>query len=208
MGRILVYGLMQRLGIAEAVETPIADFALGLEFFAGAGGGGQDDGEQNREDPVLSTHPTSLLTRREWARVFGDPSRRILSVHDDGRQHIGECTFSLDGDGGAEISVLIGRKEIWHRGYGTATVIELLDNVLNRADLQWVWVSVPEDNPAAQGLFRKLGFVPGGTAELCKGRDGSVHRFRAPQKRLSGLFAPAFGIALRLVPCALKTPFY
>jgi hypothetical protein len=41
VGRILVYGLMQRLGIAEAVETPIADFALGLEFFAGAGGGGE-----------------------------------------------------------------------------------------------------------------------------------------------------------------------
>jgi len=126
----------------------------------------------------LGYNPEHMIEadKEEWARVFGDPSRRILSIHDDGRQHIGECTFSLDGDGGAEISVLIGRKEIWHRGYGTATVIELLDNVLNRADLQWVWVSVPEDNPAAQGLFRKLGFVPGGAAELCKGRDDSVHK--------------------------------
>ena len=130
-------------------------------------------------DPVHRGYdPERMLeaSQTEWDRVFNDPFRRILSIYNEDRDHIGECFVSLDGHGGAELSLLIGRKELWHHGYGTATVIELLDRVLDADGPDRVWVSIPEDNTAARGLFEKFGFVPEASKELCKGRDGVPHR--------------------------------
>ena len=50
----------------------------------------------------------------------------------------------------------------------------LLDRVLDSLDLDTVWVSVPEDNPAALGLFEKLGFVREETREVCGRRDDTA----------------------------------
>ena len=128
-------------------------------------------------DPVHRGYePRHMLeaTELEWGRVFGDPMRRILSIYGEGNEHIGECQVVFDGGGGAELSLLIGRKDLWHRGFGTATVVTLLDRVLDSLDLDTVWVSVPEDNPAALGLFEKLGFVRGETREVCGRRDDTA----------------------------------
>jgi len=110
----------------------------------------------------------------EWGRVFGDPNRLISSMYDENGQHIGECQVIMDGEGGAELSLLIGVKELWHRGYGTATVMMLLDKVFDEYGLSRAWVNVPEDNPPAMGLFEKLGFVREETRELCRRLDGTA----------------------------------
>ena len=97
---------------------------------------------------------------RDWDRVFlDDPHRRVFSIYGEEDQHVGECQVAIDDNRGAELSVLIGRKDLWHRGYGTATVVSLLDQVFNSHHLERAWVNVPHDNTPALGLFRKLGFV-------------------------------------------------
>lgn len=131
---------------------------------------------------------------REWERVFFyDQRRSVFSIYDEEDQHIGECQVVIDDKGAAELSVLIGRKDLWHRGYGTSTVMTLLDQVFNSHRLERAWVSVPEDNVPALGLFRKLGFSNEATRELCTRRDGSklyacimaitAREFRTPRSR-------------------------
>ena len=112
----------------------------------------------------------------EWQSVFGDPHRMIFSIYSDMNEHVGECQVLLDGSGGAELSLLIGRKDLWHHGYGTSTVLELLERVFATMQMDRAWVAIPEDNEPALGLFEKLGFTREGTRDLCTKADGSVLR--------------------------------
>ena len=129
-------------------------------------------------DPVHRGYePSHMLeaSESEWEQVFRhDPRRFIFSIYNEHDEHIGECQVLVDDHGGGELSLLIGRKHLWHRGYGTSTLMELLDQVFNYYRLDRAWVNVPEDNAPALGLFRKLGFAHEATRRLCKRRDGST----------------------------------
>lgn len=127
-------------------------------------------------DPVhrgYDPHHMLEAPQSEWQHVFGDSSRLIYSVYDENNDHIGECQLILDNLGGAEVSVLIGRKNLWHRGYGIATAMVLMEKVFTELSLDRAWVSIPQDNTAAMSLFKKLSFVQKSTRELCKQSDGT-----------------------------------
>ena len=128
-------------------------------------------------DPVHRGYdPQHMLeaTESEWMHVFDDPRRLIYSIYSEKMEHIGECQVVMDEKGGAELSLMIGRKELWHHGYGTSTAMMLLDKVFGPLSVDRAWVNVPEDNPAALGLFEKLGFMREASRELCKRPDGSA----------------------------------
>ena len=128
-------------------------------------------------DPVHRGYdPGHMLeaAEREWRSVFANPQRRIFSIYDKEEDHIGECQVVFDERGGAELSVLIGRKDLWHRGLGTATVMTLLERTFEQYGLDRAWVNIPEDNAPALGLFQKLGFVSEATRELCRRPDGTA----------------------------------
>lgn len=110
---------------------------------------------------------------RDWIRVFGDSQRRIYSIYTPDGEHVGEAQALFDSDAGAEISLLIGLKDLWHHGYGTATALDLLDMAFGEPHIKKVWVNIPKDNAAALGLFLKLGFTLDGSREICKRTDGS-----------------------------------
>ncbi len=119
-------------------------------------------GQYGADDPVHPGYdPRHMLEASdwEWRRTFADPRRTIFSIYSTADEHVGECQVQMDGEGGAELSVLIGRKDLWHHGYGTATMLELLDRVFNRMGLESAWVTVPVGNRPAIGLFEKLGFA-------------------------------------------------
>ena len=127
-------------------------------------------------DPVHRGYdPEHMLeaSEWEWGQVFGDPHRLIFSIYSEIDEHIGECQMVLDGEGGSELALLIGRKDQWHRGYGTSAVMQLMDKAFGDLGLDRAWVNVPEDNTPAKGLFEKLGFRQEETRELCKRADGS-----------------------------------
>ena len=57
----------------------------------------------------------------EWQQVFRrDRDRVIASIYAEPHGHVGECQIVMHGRGEAELFLLIGRKELWHQGYGTA----------------------------------------------------------------------------------------
>ncbi len=118
-------------------------------------------------DPIhLGYVPSEMLhaSQEKWDEVFHDPSRRIFSIYTAHGEHIGEAQLEIEeGLGNAHMSILIGRKDLWHHGYGTAAVENLLDLAFNVYGLYRVWVDIPEYNTAALGTFKKLGFAHEGT---------------------------------------------
>jgi RimJ/RimL family protein N-acetyltransferase/cytidylate kinase len=135
-------------------------------------------GRYGVDDPVHPGYdPRHMLEASdwEWRRTFGDPRRAIFSIYNTADEHVGECQVQWDGEGGAELSVLIGRKDLWHHGYGTATMLELLDRVFNTMGLESAWVTVPIENGPAIGLFEKLGFVIASGSNVKHGEIDVAH---------------------------------
>ncbi len=128
-------------------------------------------------DPAhLGYHPAEMAdaSEEEWNRVFGDPAHRILSVYTPEGEHIGETHVAIEealGDG--QVSVLIGRRDLWHRGYGTAAMAGVVDKSFSEWELYRVWVDVPEYNEAARAMCEHLGFVHEGTLRKSRPHEGS-----------------------------------
>ncbi len=123
-----------------------------------------------------SYEPAHMLesSDNEWRHIFGDPKRLIFSIYNDQDEHVGECQIILDGQEGAELALLIGRKDLWHQGYGAATVLILMDRVFATLKLSRAWVNVPQDNIPALGLFEKLGFLRSDRRQFPARPDGTV----------------------------------
>ena len=113
-------------------------------------------------DPVHRGYEPSIMLESSdsmWEQVFLlDQNRLIFSIYSEETGHIGECQLLCDGKGGGELSLLIGRRDVWHKGYGTSAMLELLELTFESRRLEKAWVQVSPDNKPALGLFRKLGF--------------------------------------------------
>ncbi len=134
-------------------------------------------GRYSYGDPAhLGYHPEEMerASDDEWGRVFGDPEHRILSIYTPNGEHIGEVHVALEeslGDG--QMSILIGRKDLWHHGYGTAGARAALALAFKDWGLYRVWVDVPEYNKAARAMFEHMGFVHEGTLRKSRPHEGS-----------------------------------
>jgi RimJ/RimL family protein N-acetyltransferase len=113
-------------------------------------------------------------SEEKWERFFGDPEHRILSIYTEQGQHIGEVHVAIEeslGDG--HFSILIGRKDMWHRGYGASGTRAALEMSFGEWGLYRVWVDVPEYNTAAMAMCEHLGFVHEGTLRKSRPHEGS-----------------------------------
>ena len=121
-------------------------------------------------DPIHRSYdPKQMLesSDSEWELVFDNPNRLILSVYDEIDNHIGESQIVFNNSSGAELSIIIGRKDLWHRGFGTSALLVLLTKLFEQFGVSTVWVRVPTINIEALGLFEKLGFIRQKTVENC-----------------------------------------
>ena len=128
------------------------------------------------EPAHLGYRPNEMeqATDEEFARALEDPAHVTLSVYTGGGEHIGEIHLGLDealGDG--HLSILMGRKDDWNRGYGLSGVRAALDMAFNDYGLYRVWVDIPEFNMAARALFERIGFIHEGTLRKSRPRGGS-----------------------------------
>ncbi len=134
-------------------------------------------GRYSYGDPAhLGYHPDTIsdAPEEEWDRVFNDPEHRILSIYTEHGEHIGETHVAIEealGDG--QMSILIGRRDMWYEGYGTAGAKAVLELAFKEWGLYRVWVDVPEYNKAALAMCRHLGFVHEGTLRMSRPHEGS-----------------------------------
>lgn len=127
------------------------------------------------EPAHLGYHPHEMegSPDEEFQRVFSDPEHRTLSIYADG-EHIGEIHIAIEeslGDG--QLSILIGRKDKWHQGLGTAAALAALELGFGELALFRIWVDIPEYNAAARVLFDHLGFAHEGTLRKSRPHEGS-----------------------------------
>tara|TARA_B100001105_G_scaffold168792_1_gene135894 strand:+ start:4673 stop:5272 length:600 start_codon:yes stop_codon:yes gene_type:complete len=129
----------------------------------------------------LGYDPKKILnaSQDDWDRIFNDknpePHRAFFSVLSEAsEEHIGEAQLFIDEAlGDAQLSVIIGRKDLWHKGYGSSTVICLMHHAFNDLDLYRIWVDIPEFNTHARNMFDSLGFNHEGTLRQSRPHHGS-----------------------------------
>jgi len=105
--------------------------------------------------------------------VFEDSDHMIFSVYSGG-EHIGEGHLAVEkslGDG--QLSVLIGRKDLWHKGFGASATDKMIQIGFQQLELFRIWVDVPEYNKNAINLFKKFGFIHEGTLRQSRPHDGA-----------------------------------
>ncbi len=131
-------------------------------------------------DPVHRGYEPRLMLNAnnlDWARVFDhNRGHLIFSIYARDEGHIGECQAVFDEHGDVEMSLLIGRRDLWHRGFGASAALQLLDRIFCDYSVEQVWVNVPQNNAAALRLFTRLGFMPISDTSLCVARDGGILR--------------------------------
>ena len=132
----------------------------------------------------MATRRISATTRNRWrapharrgtgcSRTPSTGSYRYTPRRED---HIGEVHIAIEeslGDG--QLSILIGRTDMWHMGYGRAGVQATLNMAFNELGLYRIWVDIPEYNEAARALFTHLGFTHEGTLRKSRPHEGSRH---------------------------------
>ena len=132
-------------------------------------------------DPVHRGYEPALMlnaNNQDWARVFDhNRGHLIFSIYAREEGHIGECQAVFDEHGDVEMSLLVGRRDLWQRGYGASAAIQLLDRIFYEYSVEQTWVSIPQENTAALRLFTRLGFAPISEAYMCTAMNGS--RLRA-----------------------------
>ena len=75
----------------------------------------------------------------------------------------------------AELSILIGEKDAWSKGYGSEAITLLLEWLFNDRGAHRVWLEVYPDNTRAQRTYEKVGFVREGTKREASYMDGRWH---------------------------------
>ncbi|HEY8293457.1 MAG TPA: GNAT family protein [Thermomicrobiales bacterium] len=126
--------------------------------------------------PILAAHafeadlaPNGRFTQFAENGYFGicDESGRLIGrVEYEG--------FKLP-ERAAELSILIGEKETWSKGYGSEAVTLLLEWLFNDRGAHRVWLVVFPENTRAQRAYEKVGFVREGTLRETWIVDGRWH---------------------------------
>jgi len=157
------------------------------------------NGERVRLRP-LEERDVPLLARwygdpevRHWTHLSEDaPHLRTVQAHRERYQHIRHdpnhvrwCIETKDGKpigdiglvdihshGRAELSICIGEKECWSRGYGSEAIRLVLRDAFARLECRRVYLITDEDNLRAHQAFERCGFVREGLLRAHRLRYG------------------------------------
>ena len=102
----------------------------------------------------------------EYTRELRYPSltRERFAVETLDGKHIGNCSYySIDETKDeAELGIMIGDRNYWDNGYGTNTVITLVNYIFENTKLNRIYLKTLVSNTRAQKCFKKCGFTPYG----------------------------------------------
>jgi RimJ/RimL family protein N-acetyltransferase len=131
----------------------------------------RSDGDVNRY--IRRGYKTLGEVRKWYREYFSSEANRLLGILVDD-QLIGYCTIehiNLD-DKKCEVGILIGEKDYWHKGIGSAVVRELLKSAFTELSMHRVEAVIHADNVASIHCFSRAGFQLDGTLRDAKYRDG------------------------------------
>ena len=136
-------------------------------------------GADEKGEPLhIGYTPSQMLDASEehWQEVFHSDVRKIYSVHSANGDHIGEGQILIEAPlWEAQLFILVGRKELWYRGYGTAGLVHLLDLAFYTYNLHRAWVDIPEYNLPALHMCERIGFKLEGRLRGTHPKDGEWH---------------------------------
>lgn len=123
--------------------------------------------------------PLSLAEEERWyERMLESPADEHVLVIDakdqDAWESIGDCGFHhVDWRSrSAEVGIFIGDKSRWDQGYGTETMLLLLQHGFNTLNLNRIYLRVFENNCRAIRCYDKVGFVEEGRLRQAHYQDG------------------------------------
>lgn len=121
-------------------------------------------------DPELAELDAAPVVRMPYSQYLLDydfeirrasPTSQQFAVDTLDGEHIGNCSYyNLNKDNGeVELGIIIGNRDYWSRGYGTDTVITLVNHIFSQLKVNRIHLKTLESNHRAQICFRKCGFI-------------------------------------------------
>lgn len=121
-------------------------------------------------DPELAELDAAPVVRMAYSQYLMEydievrrtsPSARQFAVDTLDGEHIGSCSYyNLDEDKcEVELGIMIGNRDYWDRGYGTDTVITLVNHIFDKLKVNRIHLKTLESNHRAQKCFQKCGFI-------------------------------------------------
>ena len=107
--------------------------------------------------------PVSVEQERSWIlAMLADQNQRHFVIEDETGRPLGTCGLrGIDPyERSAHLGLLIGGRENWGKGYGTAATQELLTYAFETLGLEEIRLSCHRDNQRALRIYEKLGFRP------------------------------------------------
>lgn len=122
--------------------------------------------------------PTTMAQLETW--VAGLPSRGdlVLAVRSrEGGRHVGNISLSSIQwvHRSAELSIMIGAKDIWGKGFGSEAIALLTEHAFTSMGLHRLWAESP--NPAFNATMKKLGWTQEGVKREAFLLDGAFTDF-------------------------------
>jgi RimJ/RimL family protein N-acetyltransferase len=112
-------------------------------------------------------------SEEDWKDAFQNETRKIYSIYDEKEGHIGECQMLIEPPlHEAQIFIIIGRKDLWFKGFGFAALLQLLDIAFYTYKLHRVWADIPEYNAHAMHMFERMGFMLEGHLRSTHPKEG------------------------------------
>ena len=117
----------------------------------------------------LGYHPEEMIHahKEEWDKVFWIYYNSI---------HVGESHLAIEESlGDAQLSILIGDPDNWHKGFGTAAAKATIKMAFEEFRIFRIWVDIPEYNEDAINMFSHLNFTHEGTLRKSRPHHGARH---------------------------------
>ena len=111
--------------------------------------------------PLLTTTFHQYLSVYASEMHYSSSVRHTFAIETPGGKHIGNCSYYNINKtkGEAELGIMIGDRDYWDKGYGTDTVITLLNYIFQETDLKRIYLKTLNSNRRAQRCFEKCGFT-------------------------------------------------
>lgn len=117
--------------------------------------------------------PSTMEDLKRYLASLGSRGDLALAIFlKEGKRHVGNITLNtiLWAHRSAELSMMIGAKDVWGRGFAKEAIQAVCAHAFNAMGLNRLWAESP--NPAFNAAVRALGWTPEGTKRRAFLLDG------------------------------------